>query len=95
MRLRPTGGSPGRRTRRTGGRRSAITPAAETALASLRDAYEALAHDLLGDVPPADLARCWSVLTTVQDRLGDVVARRDGRHFIHRVGPLALPQLTG
>jgi DNA-binding MarR family transcriptional regulator len=54
----------------------AITPAAETALASLRDNYESLAHDLLRDVPPADLARCWSVITTIQDRLGDVVATR-------------------
>lgn len=54
----------------------AITPAAETALAALRDGYEGLAHDLLDDVSPADLSRCWSVLTTVQDRLGEVVARR-------------------
>jgi DNA-binding MarR family transcriptional regulator len=54
----------------------AITPAAETALASLRVNYEGLAHDLLGDLSSDDLARCWSVLTTVQDRLGDVVARR-------------------
>jgi len=54
----------------------AITPAAETALASLRDNYEGLAHDLIGDLPADDLARCWSVLTTIQARLGDVVATR-------------------
>jgi DNA-binding MarR family transcriptional regulator len=54
----------------------AMTPAAVTALGALRQNYEGLAHDLLGDVPPADLARCWSVLTTVQERLGDVAARR-------------------
>jgi len=54
----------------------AVTPAAETALASLRAAYEGLAHDLLADVPPADLARCWSVLTLIQERLGEVVSRR-------------------
>lgn len=54
----------------------AITPAAETALASLRDNYEGLAHDLLGDVSPADLARCRHVLATIQDRLGEVVAHR-------------------
>jgi len=54
----------------------AITPAAETALASLRDSYEGLAHDLLGDLPADDLARCWSVLSTIQSRLGDIVAQR-------------------
>jgi DNA-binding MarR family transcriptional regulator len=54
----------------------AITPSAETALAALRDNYESLAHDLLADIPPADLASCWSVITTVQQRLGDVAARR-------------------
>jgi DNA-binding MarR family transcriptional regulator len=52
----------------------AITPAAETALASLRGTYEGLAHDLLGDLPSEDLERCWSVLTTFQNRLGSVVA---------------------
>ena len=54
----------------------AITPAAETALATLRDSYEGLAHDLLGGIPPADLACCREVLTTLQNRLPDVVARR-------------------
>ena len=54
----------------------AITPAAESALATLREHYEGLAHDLLGDLPDDDLARCWSVITTIQTRLGAVVARR-------------------
>ena len=52
----------------------AVTPSAETALAALRENYEGLAHNLLGDIPPADLAACWSVLTVIQERLGDVVA---------------------
>ena len=54
----------------------AITPAAATALAALRDSYEGLAHDLLRDIPAGELATCRAVLTTVQERLGDVVARR-------------------
>ncbi len=54
----------------------AITPASVTALGALRDSYEGLAHDLLGDIPAEDLASCRSVLTTLQERLGDVVARR-------------------
>ena len=54
----------------------AITPAAVSALAALRDSYEGLAHDLLGDIPAGDLATCRAVLTTLQERLGDVVARR-------------------
>jgi len=53
-----------------------LTPAAETALARLQDHYEALAHDLVGDVPAEDLQRCWSVITTLQDRLEEVVAQR-------------------
>jgi DNA-binding MarR family transcriptional regulator len=53
-----------------------LTPAAETALAGLRENYEALAHDLIGDLPPDDLSRCWSVITTLQGRLDEVVARR-------------------
>jgi DNA-binding MarR family transcriptional regulator len=54
----------------------AITPAAETALANLRDSYEGLARDLIGDLPADDLARCWSVLSAIQSRLGDIVAQR-------------------
>jgi DNA-binding MarR family transcriptional regulator len=53
-----------------------LTPAAETALARLQDNYKGLAHDLIGDVPAEDLQRCWSVITTLQDRLEEVVARR-------------------
>jgi DNA-binding MarR family transcriptional regulator len=53
-----------------------LTPAAETALAGLRQNYESLAHDLIGDVSPDDLRRCWAVITTLHDRLDDVVARR-------------------
>lgn len=67
------------RTPHPGDRRAtiiAVTPAAEKALAELRGSYESLAHDLLTDVPPADLARCWSVITLIQDRLADVVTRR-------------------
>lgn len=54
----------------------AITPAAQAALTTLRDSYEALAHDLLAGLDPADLARCQSVLGTVQQRLPGVVAAR-------------------
>jgi DNA-binding MarR family transcriptional regulator len=53
-----------------------LTPAAETALARLRENYEGLARDLVGDTPPDDLARCWTVITTIEDRLDEVVARR-------------------
>jgi DNA-binding MarR family transcriptional regulator len=53
-----------------------LTPAAETALARLQENYEALARDLVGDTSPDDLARCWTVITTIQDRLDEVVARR-------------------
>jgi DNA-binding MarR family transcriptional regulator len=67
----------------------AITPAAEAALANLRDSYESLAHDLLGDLPADDLARCWSVITTIQTRLGDVVDRR-----MATAGPPPGPRLT-
>jgi DNA-binding MarR family transcriptional regulator len=52
----------------------AITPTAEAALAALRAGYEGLAHDLLGDVRPADLAVCRSVLTTIQGRLAGIMA---------------------
>jgi DNA-binding MarR family transcriptional regulator len=53
-----------------------ITPAAQAALATLRESYEGLAHDLLAGLDPADLARCQSVLGTVQQRLPEVVAAR-------------------
>jgi DNA-binding MarR family transcriptional regulator len=54
----------------------AITPAAEDALAVLRDSYQGLAHDLLDNVDPDDLARCQSVLGTIQNRLAHVVEAR-------------------
>jgi DNA-binding MarR family transcriptional regulator len=53
-----------------------ITPTAEAALATLRESYEGLAHDLLADVDPADLERCQSVLGTIQQRLVEVVETR-------------------
>src|SRR5215469_7703873 len=52
-----------------------LTPAAETALARLQENYQALAHDLVGDLPPDDLQRCWSVISTIEQRLDGVVAR--------------------
>jgi DNA-binding MarR family transcriptional regulator len=53
-----------------------ITPASQAALTTLRDSYEGLAHDLLADIDPADLARCQSVLGTIQQRLAEAVATR-------------------
>lgn len=53
-----------------------ITPTAEAALSALRTSYEDLAHDLLADIDPTDLARCQSVLGTIQQRLDGVVAAR-------------------
>jgi DNA-binding MarR family transcriptional regulator len=53
-----------------------LTPAAETALARMQENYQALAHDLIGDLPPEDLRRCWSVISTLQQRLDGVVASR-------------------
>jgi DNA-binding MarR family transcriptional regulator len=68
-----------------------ITPAAEVALAGLRDNYEGLAHDLIGDLPPADLERCWSVISTIEQRLDDVVAHRKAA-FGPPPGPVPRPQ---
>jgi DNA-binding MarR family transcriptional regulator len=53
-----------------------LTPAAEEALVTLRGSYEGLAHDLLDGIPPDDLVRCRSVLTTIETRLGDAAASR-------------------
>jgi DNA-binding MarR family transcriptional regulator len=53
-----------------------ITPSAQDALSTLRSSYEGLAHDLLAELDPADLARCQSVLGTIQARLPDVLAAR-------------------
>jgi DNA-binding MarR family transcriptional regulator len=54
----------------------AITPTAQAALSTLRSSYEGLAHDLLAGIDPVDLARCQSVLGTLQDRLPGVVDAR-------------------
>ena len=53
-----------------------LTPATQTAISTLRDSYEGLAHDLLAGIDPADLAACQSVLGTVQQRLPQVVETR-------------------
>ena len=53
-----------------------LTPAAETALARLREQYEGLAHDLLGDLPEDDLARCRAVIATLEERLDDAASKR-------------------
>jgi DNA-binding MarR family transcriptional regulator len=63
-----------------------LTPAAATALARLRESYEGLAHDLLGDVSPDDLARCRAVITTLEERLDDAVSNRVAA-FAHPAGP--------
>jgi DNA-binding MarR family transcriptional regulator len=53
-----------------------LAPAAETTLARLRESYEGMARDLLGDLPPDDLARCRSIIATLEERLDDVVFAR-------------------
>lgn len=53
-----------------------LTSAADTALARLREHYDGLAHDLLGDLAQDDLARCSAVITTLEERLDDVVSQR-------------------
>jgi DNA-binding MarR family transcriptional regulator len=53
-----------------------LTPAADAALAKLSEHYEGLAHDLLGDLPEDDLARCRAVITTLEERLDHVVSKR-------------------
>jgi DNA-binding MarR family transcriptional regulator len=57
-----------------------LTPAAESALVGLRENYEGLAHDLLDGVPPDDLERCWSVISTIERRLDEVVASRQAAY---------------
>jgi DNA-binding MarR family transcriptional regulator len=63
-----------------------VTPAAEETLARLREFYEGLAHDLIGDLPDDDLARCRTVITTLEDRLDDVVSKR-----VAAYGPASSP----
>jgi DNA-binding MarR family transcriptional regulator len=67
-----------------------LTPAAETALARLREHYEGLAHDLLGDLPEDDLARCRAVITTLEERLDDAASKR-----IAAFGPAPGPRPQG
>jgi DNA-binding MarR family transcriptional regulator len=63
-----------------------VTPAADAALARLREHYEGLAHDLLGDLSEDDLARCLAVITTLEERLDDVVFKR-----VAALGPAPRP----
>ena len=53
-----------------------LTDAAQATLAQLNDSYQGLARDLLGDLDPDDLARCRSVIGTLEQRLDEAVARR-------------------
>ena len=53
-----------------------LTATAESTLARLRDSYEGMARDLLGDVDPEDLARCRAVINTLERRLDAVTAER-------------------
>ena len=52
-----------------------LTPAAAATLAQLTESYEAMARELLGDVPAAELARFREVMITLETRLDDAVAR--------------------
>jgi len=67
-----------------------LNPAAVTALARLRESYEGLAHDLLGDMPPETLARCREVLARIEERLDEVVSRR-----VSAFGPAPVPRSEG
>jgi DNA-binding MarR family transcriptional regulator len=53
-----------------------LTATAAQTLDRLRSSYEALARDLLGDLAADDLARCRSVIGTLEDRLDEAVSRR-------------------
>jgi DNA-binding MarR family transcriptional regulator len=53
-----------------------LTGAAEATLVQLRDSYQGLARDLLGDIDPDELARCRAVIGTLEERLDEAVARR-------------------
>lgn len=52
-----------------------LTPTAATTMAQLSDSYQALAEELLGDVPAAELVRFREVIVTVEERLDDAVSR--------------------
>jgi DNA-binding MarR family transcriptional regulator len=51
-----------------------LTPTATSTLARLRDSYHGFAHHLLGGISQDDLTRCWTVITTIEQRLDDVVS---------------------
>jgi DNA-binding MarR family transcriptional regulator len=53
-----------------------LTPAADIALGRLLEFYAGLSHDLLGDIPQEDLATVRRVMTTLEDRLDQVIADR-------------------
>jgi DNA-binding MarR family transcriptional regulator len=53
-----------------------LTQAANIALDRLREFYAGLSHDLLGDIPQEDLATVRRVMTTLEDRLDNVIADR-------------------
>lgn len=63
-----------------------LTPASETALRRLTESYAALAHDLLGDVSPADLQRCLTVIGQLEDRLDPSVTKRIAAFHADREG---------
>jgi len=52
-----------------------LTPAAAATMARLSDSYQELARELLGDVPPAELAAFRDVIITLEERLDDAVER--------------------
>jgi DNA-binding MarR family transcriptional regulator len=53
-----------------------LTAASELTLTRLTESYAALAHDLLGDVRPADLERCLAVVGQLECRLDSSVQGR-------------------
>jgi DNA-binding MarR family transcriptional regulator len=52
-----------------------LTPTAAATMARLSDSYQELAFELLGDVPPAELAAFRDVIITLEERLDDAVDR--------------------
>lgn len=64
-----------------------LTPTAEQTLAKLNENYEGLAHDLLGDVPADDLIRCRAIISQLEERLDEIVARRVADFHQADVGP--------
>jgi DNA-binding MarR family transcriptional regulator len=56
-----------------------LTVTSERTLARLRESYENMARDLLGDLSADDLARCRQVIGTLEDRLDEAVSRHAAR----------------